>query len=96
MNEKEEKIKRAIGIINYIKIKPAINKANNENKKIYHVTKKNRIIENKKIIEETYPNIKIMTEIEWLTHCYQKLSPEEREKVDKKIIAEIERKQKQK
>lgn len=92
MNEKDQEIKKMIGIISYIKIRQAINKANTEMTKIYHVTKHKKTLENKEKIEKTYPNIIIMNEQEWLIHCYQKLSPEERKKVDKKIIEEMERK----
>jgi len=91
MTEQEEEIRRAIGIINYVKLRQAINKANAEQKKVYHITKNNKVIENKELIEKTHPNIKVMTEQEWLTFCYQKLTPEERKKVDKKIIAEMEK-----
>jgi uncharacterized protein YjgD (DUF1641 family) len=92
MTEQEEEIRRAIGIINYVKLRQAINKANAEMKKVYHITKNNKVIENKELIEKTYPNIKVMNEKEWLTFCYQKLTPEERKKVDKKIINEIKKK----
>ena len=92
MNEQDEEIKRAIGIIAYVKLRQAINKANAEQKKVYHITKNNKVIENKELIEKNHPNIKVMNEQEWLTFCYQKLTPEERKKVDKKIIAEMERK----
>ena len=92
MNEIDQEIKRRIGIMAYIKIRQAIKKSEQEKQKVYHVTKDKRTLENKEIIEKTYPNIKVMNEKEWLIHCYQKISPEERKKVDKKIIAEMERK----
>lgn len=92
MNEQDQKIKEAIGIINYIKLRQAINKANNEQKKVYHVTKDKKTLNNKEIIQKNYPNIIIMTEKEWLTYAYQKLTPEEKKKLKKKIIAEMERK----
>jgi hypothetical protein len=91
MTEQDEEIKRAIGIINYVKLRQAINKANAEMKKVYHITKNHKVIENKELIEKAHPNIKVMNEQEWLTFCYQKLTPEERKKVDKKIIAEMEK-----
>lgn len=89
MNEQDQEIKEAIGIIAYVKLRQAINKANAEMKKVYHVTKDKKTLANKKKIEQTYPNIEVMTEAEWMAFAYKKLSPEEQKKVKKKIIDEI-------
>lgn len=94
MNEQEEKMRKALGLIAYIELRRAINKANAEMKKVYLVTKNKRILENKELIEKNHTEIKVMNEQEWLTFCYQKLTPEERKKVDKKIIAEMEKQEK--
>jgi hypothetical protein len=89
MNVKEQEIINLIGLIKYFKIKKSIKNAL-EGKKSYIVTDDKKIWACKEEIEKILsPNIKIMTQTEWLEHVYKRLSPEEQIKIRKKYSPPI-------
>ena len=91
MDEKRKQIYDAIGVVQYLKINEAIKKTllTTPPQIIYNVTNNKRVLQNKKLIETLYPNIKIMTEKEWIIFAFNKLKPEDQEKVREKIRKQI-------
>ena len=69
-----------------MKIKKAIEMTQQKpNEPIYHVTKDKKTLQHKKLIETLYPNIKVMTEQEWLVYVYKHLKPEDQKRVRGKL-----------
>jgi hypothetical protein len=91
MDEKRKQIYDAIGAIQYLKISEAIRKTllTTPPQIIYNVTNNKRVLQNKKLIETLFPNVKIMTEQEWLVFAFSKLKPEDQKKVSEKIRKQI-------